>query len=117
MILDIPIPEGSAFFRKRVLLDNVDFWLDFALNQRTDCWYLSIFAGDAGEIPIVQSIKLVPNRPLLRRYRHLAVPAGELWVIDTSHTIGVPGYEQLTATGVQYFDAAEMTALEAAISG
>lgn len=113
MILEIPIPEGQAFFRKRVLLDTQDFWLDFAFNQRTDCWYLSIFSGDAGETPIVQSIKLVPNRPLLRRYRHLAVPAGDLWVIDTAHTIGVPGYEQLPLLGLIYFDAEEMAGLGA----
>lgn len=111
-VYEIPIDANSgAFFRKRVALDGSDYWLDFAYNQRCDCWYMSIFAGSAGETPVVQSIKLVSNRPLLHRYRHRAVPPGEFMAVDTKEAVAAAGLTQLGQTiKLLYLDAAEVAA-------
>lgn len=106
-IVEIPIAEDSAFWRQRTSLDGVDYWLDFAYNQRADCWYLSIFTVD--DVAIVRSIKLVSNRPLLRRYRHLDVPPGEIMAIDTTRAVAAAGYRQLGKTvKLLYVEASEL---------
>lgn len=90
----IPVPSGVAFFRQRVQLEGVDFYLDFAWNGRAGTWALGLLDGD--ENVLVTGMTGVSNRPLLRRYRHkLGMPAGEIVFLDPTGTIDAANFEQL----------------------
>jgi hypothetical protein len=107
MILEIVIPEQSAFFTQRVELDGVDYLLEFSYNQRTDCFYLTI-KDERGE-HILGPRKIVSNYPMLRWHRYDArLPPGELWAIATNGTPTVPGMGVLGKdVGFYYYDLLE----------
>lgn len=109
-ILEIPVPQGLAFFTKRVPLDGVDYLFDFSYNQREDCFYLTI--NDSVGVHILGPIKIVSNFPLLR-YRRYAVglPPGELWAIAFKNEQAAPGLNRLGADiSLVYNDAEEVGA-------
>ncbi len=107
----IPLTQGAAAFRTRVPLDGVDFLLDLTWNGRAAAWFLSVFSAD-GE-PLVQGLKVVSNRPLLHRFRHIeGMPAGELFAADYSQNVACANFEQLgTSIDFLYLDAAEVGGL------
>lgn len=108
MIWRIHTLPDSAFWRQRTALDGKDYLLDFAWNGRVKTWFLSLF--DADEVALVESIALVSNRPLLRRFRcDGRVPQGELAVLDPTNKISAADYAQLSDGTVKlfYFDAVE----------
>ncbi len=106
----IPLPSGAAFFRQRVALDGVDFYIDLAWNGRAGTWALSLLDGD--EIPLVFGMTAVTNRPMLRRYKHLSgMPGGDLIFMDLTQTIDAASYDQLgREIELVYFTAAEIAA-------
>lgn len=108
MIWQMHLLADSAFWRQRTELDGKDYLLDFAWNGRLSTWFLSIY--DADEVPLVGSIALVCNRPLLRRFQwDPRVPQGEITVLDATGKTAAPNYAQLTDGTVKvfYLDAVE----------
>lgn len=106
-ISTIPTQTGLSAWSQRTTLDGADYLLDFAWNGREACWYLSIFT--IAGVPLVQGMKLVSNRPLLRRYRYIVgVPPGEIVAASLDGGISTAGYTDLSS-GVllAYFDASE----------
>ena len=91
---EIPLPSGSAFFRQRVPLEGVDFYLDFAWNGRAETWSIGIL--DADENPLVMGMTGVSNRPLLHRYKHKpGMPLGDLALLDPTDLIDAANFDQL----------------------
>lgn len=105
-LFSIPLEIGTAFWRQRVTLDASDYLLDFAWSGRVGAWFVSVFT--ANEVPIAESLKLVSNRPLLRRFKYDAnCPPGELIVYDPTGLIDAPNYEQLSDGTITFYYADE----------
>lgn len=77
--------SNYAAFTQEVTLDETDFKLKFYWNSRFEYWSMTI--SDFEDNIIVSGIKLVLNYDLLNPYRHLDVPAGQLYVLDPSDTL------------------------------
>jgi hypothetical protein len=107
-MIELALLQGTAFYRKRVEFDGSTFLLDLAWNARAGSWYLSLF--DAAETPLVVGITVVPNRPLLKRFRATpGMPAGDLVAFDLTETITKPGYDELgPVVSLVYVEASEI---------
>lgn len=101
-LIEIATPQGSAFYRLRVSLEGSDYLLDFAWNERAEAWALSVSSAD--DVPIVSGIRLVSNRPLLRRFRATdGLPPGDLIALDLTKQIACANFTQLGADVPLYY--------------
>jgi len=85
-LLIIPTTPDVPYYRQKTNLEGRDFILEFSYNQRIERWYLAIY--DEAETVLLQGLKLMTNRPLLRHYHYdKRLPPGELMPIaqDGSH--------------------------------
>lgn len=106
-VLEIPLPQATAFYTKRVPLDGVDYLFEFKYSQRQDAFYLTVL--DSVGDHIVGPFKIVANFPLFgfRRYA-VGLPPGELWAIDFKAQTSAPGMNVLGADiPLVYYDEAE----------
>ena len=85
--LEIPIIADVPLFEIRTTLDGREFLLLFDWNDRESRWYLSIESINHEQL--ARGIKLLSNRPLLRKKVDPRLPSGSLVAIDTTET-GVP---------------------------
>lgn len=93
-VVVIPGGDGRAFFEQRVKLDGREYFLTTKWNQREGRWYISLF--DNVQEPIVESIKLVSNWPLLRYYKFdPRTPPGELFAMDRTGDGSPPGFDDV----------------------
>jgi len=124
MILEINIPEKTAFFKQRVELDGVNYLLDFSYNEREDSFYLTL--QDEDGLHLQGPMKILTNWPMLRWHRYeKRLPPGELLAIATQSTDihgiahktpipSAPGYGVLgKEIGFYYFDEEETRTPEA----
>jgi hypothetical protein len=109
MILQIPVQKDIAFWEQRTPLDDTDFRLSFAWNDRAQAWFLSI--ADLDGEPIISGIKLISNQPLLKKYRwDDRVPLGEIFVVDYFEKIDCPNFTDLNENVfLLYFDVDTVT--------
>jgi hypothetical protein len=77
----LPFKDFAAFIEK-VVLDGVPYQLRFRWNTVGEYWTLQI-SSIAGTI-ILAGIKIVLNYELIRDFRWLGGPPGELYAIDTT---------------------------------
>jgi len=92
--LVIPTIPGRPYYNLRTKLDNTDYTLRFAWNQRLERWSMDILSIQ--DIVLVSGIKLVSNWPLLRYYQwDLRVPQGEVMAVDLSPDLSPPGIDDL----------------------
>ena len=85
----------------RVSLDGVRYRLRFRYVLELDRWLLDVEA-EAGTL-LVAGIVLVLGVDLLGQYRHLAVPQGQLFAIDTT-TPDLPTDPRWVDPGLDGFD-------------
>lgn len=110
MIVEIPLVSTYPVFEQVQQLDGVSYTLKFNFNARDGRWYLSVYDVDAE--PIVLSIGLVPDMPLLAGYVMEGVPPGELLLLDSGEPKRDPTRSDLGARArLFYADAAEVGAL------
>jgi hypothetical protein len=106
----IPTSSDSAFYDQRTRLDGRDYTLRFAWNEREARWYLTLL--DESEEPIIRSIKVLANWPLLKSHRHdPRTPAGELVACDLTGLDTPPAFDELgigLRCELTYFDAEEI---------
>jgi hypothetical protein len=88
-IVTQPAPDST----QRVELSGSVYTLRIYWSQRAQCWHMDM--SDADALPIVMGVRLVTLFPLLYRYRHLAVPPGELFVFDRRGLAGKPTLEEM----------------------
>lgn len=93
----IPIDDSSQpFFTQDTDIEGTSYRLTFAYNQRENAFYLSI--GDASEeTNVVDGIKIVCNRGLIRRYDGVGEPwpPGEIHAVPTDGDDTLPGLGDL----------------------
>lgn len=108
----IPLDNASELgaFVFTVDLDGVDFRLAFQFNSREGFWYFDLLDIEGNDLR--SGIKVVSNFPLLRLFRSLVRPAGELYSYDTRQTPSDPGLEDLNVTSIfGYIDEEEIAGL------
>ena len=74
-MIKIPVLDANDSLTE-VVLDGETFFLHLSWNSEAELWTLAI--ENAYNEVIISGIAVVPDTPLLARYRHLLVPAGEL---------------------------------------
>lgn len=93
-VFEIPLPQGLAFFSKRVPLEGIDYIFDFSYNQKEDAFYLTV--KDSAGDHILGPIKIVSNYPLFGFHRYaVGLPPGELWAIAFKNEQTSPGMNRL----------------------
>ncbi len=88
-IVTTPYPDTT----QRVELDGVQYTLRVRWSQRGACWHFDL--GDLDGDPILSGVRMVTGFPLLYRFRHLAVPPGELFFFDRRDMAGSPTLEEM----------------------
>lgn len=103
----ISIQPGVPSFRQRVALDGAEFLLQFAWNQRSAKWYLSVY--DTSETPLALNLKVVADWPLTRLITDERMFPGEVFALDTTGEGIDPGLSDLGArVKLIYIDAADL---------
>jgi hypothetical protein len=88
------IPTANdPFYRQVTALSGIDYQLEFAYNQREDCWYMTI--GDNEGNVMFQGLKLVVGWPIFAGLRHANLPPGQLVVISNTISDDTPGLDDL----------------------
>jgi hypothetical protein len=92
-----------------VTLDGETFFLRLSWNSEAEGWALEI--QNYNQETLVTGIGMVPNSPLLHRYRYLGLPPGELLVLmkDRAALVGRKGFLDDTASLI-YVTAADLQA-------
>lgn len=96
-IVTTPYPATT----QRVALDGVVYTLRIYWSQRCSCWHMDM--SDVDGVPILSGLRLVTGWPLLYRYRHLAVPPGEVYFLDLRDESGLPTLEDMGARYRLYY--------------
>ncbi len=81
MSVRIPTSTTLSSYRQTTSLDGRDFVFRFLWNQREAEWFFSL--ADAEDDPIVQSVKVIVQLPLLRLVTDPRKPPGILLALDT----------------------------------
>lgn len=105
---------ADPYYEQRVRLDETDYLLKFAWNQRESRWSVSFYT-DRDE-PILTGLKLLANWPLFESYRYIdGLPRGELIACDWTGD-GTPPLLGELGEGKRcqliYFSAEELKELE-----
>ena len=83
----------DPFYTMTVTLDGSDYVLGFRYNQREDAWYFDISLTD-GTL-LVAGVKVICNRPLLRRFADVRLPLGHLVAFSSGTDASPPGLAEL----------------------
>lgn len=84
LLIDTSLAASSLYFNQLTQLEGVEYLLQFAWSAREEAWYLTIADQDGN--PLAQSLKLVLNVRLLRRFTSAALPPGVLFLADFTGT-------------------------------
>ena len=106
-MIKIPFPDQNDFLLEAEL-DGITFFLHLAWNDDAGIWTLGLENAQNGAV--LSGIALAAEWPLLRRFRHLDVPKGELVAVSLD---GLPVSRQSFADGTAeliYVPAAEIQA-------
>lgn len=87
MIL-IPFSE-FPYFTEEVVLDGASFRFSFLWNASSESWTMGLY--DLDGVEIVLGVPMALDQNILKPYRYLAIPAGELWVVDAGGTLSKVG--------------------------
>ena len=99
---------------KEVAFDGDIYKLSFTWNDRMEAWVLSFLTLQ--DVAILTGIKLVLNYELIRMYRHLNIPQGNLFVFDLSDNENKIGYEDFSNERqllLTYFEEGELESVSA----
>lgn len=92
--VSIPTIPGRPYYTQRTKLDDKEYALRFAYNEKRNRVSLDILASNSD--PIAVGIQLVSNWPLLRFYKYDdRCPPGEMLVVDTTADGSPPGLYDL----------------------
>jgi hypothetical protein len=106
-MITIPFTE-FPYFTEDIVLDGSGYRFSFLWSERAQAWSMSI--RDLSDVSILEGVPLALNQDVLKQYRHLAIPQGELWVVDTSESLGSIGRNDIFSGTVEivYIPVAEL---------
>jgi hypothetical protein len=77
-MIQIPVADQNDSLTE-IDLDGETFFLHLAWNSEAEFWTLGV--ENVNQQTLVESIALVPDSALLKRYRTSGMPGGDLWAI------------------------------------
>jgi len=90
--------DSTPYYDMEVVLDGVEFILEFMLNSRDGSWYLSVY--DASRTILRAGVRLVINWPLMRSWVSENSPSGDIVCITQGQNKTLPGEGQLGVDAV-----------------
>lgn len=78
----IPVRTDLPSYIFSITLEAVVYYFSFEWNDRGGFWTMDIF--DQDQVQIVAGIRMVVNINLLGRFNNPKLPAGTLYILDTS---------------------------------
>lgn len=97
-MITIPFTEFPNF-TEDIVLDGVGYRFSFLWSERAQAWTLSI--RDLSDAPLLEGIPITLNQDITAQWRHLAIPQGEMWVVDPSETLGSIGRDDIFSGTVE----------------
>lgn len=101
----------DPFYTMTTALDGVEYLFEFRYNQRENAWYFSISLTDGTLLDA--GVKVVCNRPILRRFANEHLPPGVLLAFANTTDKSTPGMGELgedRRVTLVYYDADEVAA-------
>jgi len=103
LIQKIPLQPETTDQLVSVELDGNPYILRVLWNERFGYFSLSVSAAD--ETPILTNVKMVKNFPLIGRFRHTMLPAGDLYFVQEKGFAERAAYSDLAVTfGLYYYE-------------
>ena len=109
----IPTPKGVPSFTMRVTLEQVEYRLDFAWNERDARWFFQLYTSGGD---LITSRKVIPDGRLLDGLVHADRPPGDLVAIDAAQLrtpIGLSDWGDRVV--LAYLEASDVAELAAAV--
>jgi hypothetical protein len=91
----IPTRSDLSLYDLQVVLEDVQYTLQFRLNVRMGAWFMSVLDGE-GVVPIMTGARIVVNWPLWAYFTGRD-PAGAFVAVDTASTGADPGPDDMGA--------------------
>ncbi len=91
-------------YSEQVLLDGVLYGLRFRWNHRANAWFMDV--SDTSGTALVWGRRLVVGLPLLRQHHALAIPPGEMLILDAENTDHDPRLSELGEKALTLYVAA-----------
>ena len=82
MAIEIKL-QNVPHYRTSIVLDSVNYLLDFDWSTRGKCWYMNVFTSES--VPIIYGIKLCNMTEMIHRYSRKALPSGYLLPMFTNN--------------------------------
>ena len=102
-VSSLPLATGLANYRFSVDLDGSDFRFHFIYNSRDESWYMTILDGN--DNPLRSGIRVVSEWALIRLWRSLDAPLGEIISLSLGENDEPPDLDQLgVETLLTYID-------------
>lgn len=95
-VFSIPTSVTEQFYAIEIELDGVIFKLQFKFNNRDSAWYLDIL--DIDENHLRSGIRVVNDWALLRLWKQVSRPAGEIIPVADEQQSGPAGVDELGAS-------------------
>lgn len=112
MPFTVPIASLNAQSTQTVGLDGIVYQFTFTWNTRRLAWDMSIALQDG--TPLVQGVKILPQKDLLSRHKDVRLPKGTLLAVDLVEQNNAlrPSKSELgTKLQLLYYTEAEVDAL------
>jgi len=93
MIYLIPTSTKASNYEQTVSLDGTDYRIRLLWNGRDTHWYMTL--RTAAGVDLVTGIKVVANIPFAVHVADSDMPAGQIWVLDTTGGGADPGLRDL----------------------
>lgn len=77
-MIRIPVLDANDSLLE-IELDGETFFLHFSWNSEGEFWSLGL--EDYARNVILAGVRMVPNTPLFSMFRHLSIPAGEIYAV------------------------------------
>ena len=102
---EIPLLAGESDQTADIVIDGEPYTLRVLWNERFKYWSLSLSSREDDNLLV--NIKVVPNYPLLGRYKKTSFP-GDLYFVNSSGKTYAPAFDDVGGSsgyGLYYYDA------------
>jgi len=101
---EIPLLADEADHTADITIADTPYTLRMLWNDQFSYWALSLY--DRNDDPVILNVKIVPNYPLIGRYRRTEF-AGDLYFMHSAGKTYDPGFDDVggvTGYGLYYYD-------------
>lgn len=95
MIYNVATSTDKSNYEQVVTLDGEDFIIRLLWNERANHWFMTL--RDSAGTDIVTGFKVVADIPFAVHCVDERIPAGQLWIVDTTGAGADPGLREFGA--------------------